>query len=142
MSVGLFTDKHHEPTEAEIQAALGSKLPLWQELIQFIREVYRPQEDFRFFYGKDYGWARRFRIKGRLLTTLYPRRDGYTAQVILNPAAVEMAQQMNLGQNTQAAIARAKPYPEGRWLFIRVESQGDVRDFKQLIGLRAGTRRP
>ena len=37
MSVGLFTDKHHEPTDEEIIAALGSKLPLWQELIQFIR---------------------------------------------------------------------------------------------------------
>lgn len=141
MSVGLFTDKHHEPTEAEIQAALGSKLPLWQELIQFIREVYRPKEDFRFFYGKDYGWARRFRIKGRLLTTLYPRRDGYTAQVILNPAAVDMAQQMNLGQNTQAAIARAKPYPEGRWLFILVESENDVKDIQQLLALRDGTQR-
>jgi len=141
MSVGLFTDKHREPTDEEIIAALGSKLPLWQELIQFIREIYRPQEDFRFFYGKDYGWGLRFRIKGRLLTTLYPRRDGYTAQVILNPAAIEMAQQMNLGQNTQAAIGRAKPYPEGRWLFIPVESENDVKDIQQLLALRAETKR-
>ena len=141
MSIGLFTDKHHEPTDEEIIAALGSKLPLWQELIQYLREIYRPQEDFRFFYGKDYGWARRFRIKGRLLTTLYPRRDGYTAQVILNPAAVEMAQQMNLGQNTQAAIGRAKPYPEGRWLFVLVESESDVGDLQQLIGLRVNPKR-
>ena len=139
MSVGLFTDKHHEPTDEEIIAALGSKLPLWQELIQFIQEKYPSQEDFKFFYGKDYGWGLRFRIKDRLLTTLYPRRDGYTAQVILNPAAVDMVQQMNLGQNTQAAMARAKPYPEGRWLFILVESQGDVGDLQQLIGLRAET---
>lgn len=72
MSVGVFTDKHHEPTETEILEALGSKLALWQDLIEFIRETYPAQEDFRFLYGKHYGWARRFRTKGRLLTSLYP----------------------------------------------------------------------
>jgi len=72
---------------------------------------------------------------------LYPRRDGFTAQIILNPAAIEMAQQMNLGQNMQTAIARAKPYPEGRWLFIPVESENDVKDIQQLLALRAETKR-
>jgi len=33
MSVGLFMDKHHEPTDEEITAALGSKLLMWQELL-------------------------------------------------------------------------------------------------------------
>ena len=41
MSYGAFTDKKHQPTEAEIQAALGSQLSTWQELIRFIARTTR-----------------------------------------------------------------------------------------------------
>ena len=63
MSVGIFIDKHHQPTDAEVNEAVGARLALWQELITYIREKYPCQEDFKFLYGKTYGWARRFRIQ-------------------------------------------------------------------------------
>jgi hypothetical protein len=47
MSVGKFTDKKHQPSETEILAAIGPRLPIWQELIGFIREKYPVQEDFK-----------------------------------------------------------------------------------------------
>lgn len=141
MSVGIFTDKKHRPTETEIVEAIGSKLPIWQDLIRFIRDTYPVQEDFRFLYGKNYGWGLRFRVKGQLLTSLYPRQEGFSAQVNLSPAAVEEAQRMELGQNVQQAIERAHPYPEGRWLFVVVESENDRRDVQHLLALRAETKR-
>jgi hypothetical protein len=54
MSVGKFTDKKYQPAEAEVLAAVGPRLPIWQELICFIREKYPVQEDFKFMYGKNY----------------------------------------------------------------------------------------
>jgi hypothetical protein len=141
MSIGLFTDKQHRPTDAEVREAIGPRLPLWQELVRFIRETYPTQEDFKFLYGKTYGWALRFRIKGQVLTSLYPTQGGFTAQVNLNPEAVEQAQSMGLGHNVQQAIGRAYPYPEGRWLFIPVESGEDVRDVQRLLALRVETKR-
>jgi len=141
MSVGAFTDRKHEPAETEILEALGSKLPIWQDLIRFIRKEYPAQEDFKFMYGKNYGWALRFRIKGQLLTSLYPGTNRFTAQVNLSPEAIERAQRMKLGQSAQQAIERAHPYPEGRWLFIPVESEEDSRDIQQLLALRAETKR-
>ena len=141
MSIGAFTDKKQQPTEEEILAMIGPKLPLWQELIQFIRENYPVEEDFKFLYGKKYGWALRFRIRRQLLTSLYPTAGGFTAQVNLSPEAVEQALAMQPGKNVQDAIARAHPYPEGRWLFIPVESADDVEDVKRLLTLRAETKR-
>lgn len=47
---------------------------------------------------------------------------------------------MALGKNVQQAIARAYPYPEGRWLFIPVESEDDCPDIQQLLALRIDTR--
>ena len=85
MSYGAFTDKKHQPTEAGIQASIGSQLSAWQELIRFIRENYPSDEDFRFLYGKQYGWALRFRIRGQLLTSLYPADEGFTVRSISAP---------------------------------------------------------
>jgi hypothetical protein len=140
MSIGFFTDKHHEPTDEEIRQTIGSGFSLWDELIQSIRETYAPAEDFKFLYGASYGWGHRFRLKGKLLTTLYPTSGGITAQIILNPQAVDAALAMPIGTNTRQAIEKANPYPEGRWLFIPVESAEDLDDVRHLLKLRVNTK--
>jgi Protein of unknown function (DUF3788) len=141
MSVGKFTDKKHQPTEAEVLAAVGTRLPLWQELLSFVRTNYPVQEDFKFMYGKNYGWAYRFRIKGQFFTSFYPAEDGFAVHVNLSPSAVEQALSLPPGKNVQQAIERAIPYPEGRWLFIRVESQEDAADIRHLWTLRLAMKR-
>ena len=141
MSVGIFIDKNHQPTEAEVNEAVGTRLLLWHELITYIRDKYPCQEDFKFLYGKNYGWARRFRINGQLLISLYPSSSGFTAQVNLSPEAIEQVQKMNPGMNVQKAIAQAFPYPEGRWLFIPVETTNDLVDIKPLLELRVKAKR-
>ena len=141
MSIGLFTDKSSQPTDAQVRDAVGAKLPLWQELIRAIRERYSVQEDFKFLYGKKYGWALRFRIKGQLLVSLFPTQGGFTTQVNLSPDAIEKAIAMKMSKNVQQAIARAHPYPEGRWLFIPVETEEDLNDVQRLVEMRAHTKR-
>lgn len=141
MSIGAFTDKKQRPTEEEVLAMIGSKAPLWEDLIQFIREHYPSDEDFTFLYGKQYGWARRFRIRKQLLTSLYPAEDGFKVQVNLSPEAVEQALTMQPGQNVREAIARAHPYPEGRWVFIPIDSAEDAQDIKRLLALRVESKR-
>ena len=140
MSIGAFTDRKHQPMQDEMLSAIGPRLSAWQELIRFIRDNYPSDEDFKFLYGKKYGWALRFRIRGTLLTSLYPTQGGFTAQINLDPAAIEQALEMKLGENVQQAIARATPYPEGRWLFIPVESEADLRDVQRLLALRVETK--
>ena len=137
MSTGCFTEKNREPSEEEVRHIIGSTLPLWDELIRHIRETYPAVEDFKFLYGKTYGWGRRFRQKGSLLATLYPAQGCFKVQVILNTQAVEEALTMSLGQNARQAIESANPYPEGRWLFIPVESADDLKDVRRLLVLRA-----
>jgi len=141
MSVGKFTDKKYQPSEAEVLAAVSPRLPIWQELVRFIREKYPVQEDFKFMYGKNYGWAFRFRMKSQFFTSLYPAEGGFAVQVNLSPQAVEQALSLQPGKNVRQAIERAHPYPEGRWLFIPVESEQDAADIRQLLALRAAMKR-
>lgn len=82
-----------------------------------------------------------FQINGKLLTSLYPNQNYFTVQVNLSTAAIEKAKRMKLNKNVQQAIAKAHPYPEGRWLFVPVESEIDTRDIKHLLALRSESKR-
>jgi hypothetical protein len=141
MSIGAFVDKKHQPSDEEIHQVIGPKLPVWEELLHYIREHYPSDEDFKFLYGKKYGWALRFRKHGKLLTSLYPSEGGFTIQINLGPEAIEQTSNMQLGANVQQVIDNATAYPEGRWLFIPIKSKDDVRDIHQLLALRVETKR-
>lgn len=136
MSISAFNDKKLEPTKTEIDAIIGAKLSIWNDLLGYILVTYNPEKDLKFLYGKNYGWGYRFRVKGRLLTALYPTNGGFTVQLILNPEAVETARFISIGQNVQKAIDEANPYPEGRWLFIHVENKVDLEDIYRLLELK------
>lgn len=140
MSVGIFTDKSIQPGQEDIRRVLGSCLSLWEELLAHIRDTYHPQEDFKFLYGKNYGWGVRFRLKSKLLTSVYPADGHFKVQVILNPAEVEIVQSMGMGKNVSHAIDDATPYPEGRWLFIPVESKSDSQDIVHILELHSKTK--
>ena len=132
MAKGAFTDKEHEPTMEETLATVGSKRALWEDLTRFIADNYRVHGDFR-FYGKNYGWALRFRKAGKALVSLYPGQDSFTVQLIIGPTQAEEAFRLALGKNARKALEDAHPYPEGRWLFIGVESEQDLADVQRLL---------
>lgn len=141
MSISAFNDKKQQLSEDEIDHMVGAALPVWTALIKYIRKKYLSEEDFKFLYGKKYGWALRFRIRKKLLTSLYPTADGFTVQINLSQKAIAQAEKMKLGKNVMEAIAKAKAYPEGRWLFIPVRSADEIGDIKQLLNLRIDTKR-
>ena len=136
MSYSAFTGKHREPTTMEILDALGPMAKTWGAFRQHLRETYAVQEDCKFMYGKKYGWALRFRQRGRLLTSLYPASGAFIVQVILSGAALEQAQSSELGKNARQAIEAANPYPEGKWLFVRVDSRTDIKDARNMVALK------
>jgi len=135
MSVGVFTNKAHAPTAEQISGAIGSRRAAWEEMLQVIRERYSHQEDWR-FYGKNYGWALRFRKSGKALVSLYPAEGSFTVQLILSQAEVDQAHGLKLGKHVRHIIEQAHPFPEGRWLFVPVKSGKDLRDVQQLLALK------
>jgi len=136
MTIGIFTDRGHQPTTQEILAAIGSKQPLWESLNSFIADSYKLKSDFA-FYGKNYGWALRLRKAGKALLSLYPGPEGFTAQIILGQEQVEKASSLGLSKKAIKIIEDAHPYPEGRWLFIKVESEPDLNDIKKLLAVKS-----
>jgi hypothetical protein len=121
MPVGAFVEKQHQPTMREVFASIGSKKGLWENLERFVAENYQSKRDFA-FYGKNYGWALRFRKAGKALLSMYPGEGSFTAQIVLGETPAKKASSLRLGRNARNVLGRAHQFPEGRWLFIRVSS--------------------
>ena len=135
MSIGVFVDKASPPTMDQVVQAIGPRRSAWEELVRFIHEQFTAQEEFR-FYGKNYGWAIRFRKSGKALASFYPAENGFTIQIVLGVAETKRARALPLGKHVERIIEEAHAYPDGRWLFIPVKSAKDIKDVEQLLTLK------
>ena len=73
--------------------------------------------------------------------SLYPAEGGFTVQLILSQADVDKAHGLKLGKHVRQIIEQAHPFPEGRWVFVPVQSGKDLRDVQQLLALKCGAGR-
>jgi len=136
MNIGAFTDKACRPKDSDVIQSLGSGQQRWLFLIEYLRANFRPREDFSFLYGKRYGWALRFRSKGRLLTSIFPGNGYFTVQVILSTTQLADVDRVRLHRNALAALSAANLYAEGKWLFVPVCSDTDLKDVMRLLQLK------
>jgi len=134
---GAFTDRTSRPGEAEIETALAGAVTLWKELAAFVEDSFRVRSDWK-FYGKNYGWLLAYKKSGKALVSLYPNAGSFTAQVILKDDQLARVPRELLIPELEAAIERAKPYAEGRWIFLSVVFKRELEVAKKLIEIRAG----
>ncbi len=116
---------------------MGRTLRRWDDFCQFVEETYGVKGEWK-YYGRNFGWALRFRKGGKALVSLYPGKRSCTAQLILAESVVRKARRAKLGAVARTAIRRAYPYPEGRWVFVTVTSAAVAADVKKLLLLKSG----
>ena len=135
MAIGFFLDKEHQPSEEEIDQALGSSLPFWQHVIRFIDDRYAMPGPWS-FGGKKYGWNRWYRQSGKSLVSLFPQKDYFVAQVVLGKDQVAQADQIELGSNVRQCLEQTPQLHDGRWLFIHAASEQDAVDIEALLRIK------
>jgi hypothetical protein len=138
VSIGAFTDQARVPSAKDLKASLGSKLPVWEDLARCGEEICRREGEWK-FYGKNYGWALRYRKAGKALMSLYPGRNGLTVQVVLTEKQVARARALGLSERVRTLMEAAHPYPEGRWLFILITSRRGADEVKRLLAVKSGS---
>lgn len=132
MAIGYFLEKTIEPTREEIDAALGASASHWQALLDFIETSFAIPPVFS-FGGKNYGWNLWYKKGGKALTTLYPQKDHFIAQVVLGKEQVEKALALELDEKVSRILRETPQFHDGRWLFIPVMSETDAADVEQLL---------
>ncbi len=132
MSIGIFLDKAHQPTAREIAQVLGARKLLWERLTRFIMGTYQMPGELT-FGGKKYGWNFWYRKGGKALVSLYPQQGYFVAQVVLGGEQAEQALALKLGKKVRTYLEQAPQLHDGRWLFVKVRTEKDVKDIEQLL---------
>ena len=132
MSIGIFSDKDNQPTMKEIYMIMGAKQQLWVNLVEYIEESYHIK-GVPSYGGRKYGWELGFRKGSTPLLFAFPQKDGSTVQIVLGKKQVEVAPRLNLGKNVGTTFENARQFHDGRWLYIKVETEQDIDDIKKLL---------
>lgn len=138
MAISYFADKSAQPVAREIELVLGSAFPLWESLVGYLAENYQMAGDLS-YGGKNYGWNLWYRKSGKALVSLYPQSGSFVAQVVLGKEQVEKALALELGAKVGGMLRDTPQLHDGKWLFIPITTQEEVRDVEQLLLLK---RRP
>ncbi|MBU7015932.1 MAG: DUF3788 domain-containing protein [Theionarchaea archaeon] len=137
MSHERMLDSETEPTEEDILRTVGERKDLWLDLRKYLEIHYDhvPELDFG---GKKYGWAIRYRKSGKTLITLFPEEGAFTALVVLGRKEVEKTQSLldELSPGVRSLFENTQQLHDGRWLWIRPCSEGDIESVKTLLATK------
>jgi hypothetical protein len=133
MYESCFADPRHQPTEKEIQLALGTCFPLWRRLRSFIEKHYQVQGTWSTWDPAKTGWNLRYRRKGKALAALHPQKERILVQLVLGKAQAARALQLELSKKISQILRKTPQLRDGRWLFIPVTSATEIIDIKKLL---------
>ena len=137
MSFQRMLDKEQEPTNNDIIEYIGEKSQLWNELQNFIGKNYDHLPE-KIYYWKKYGWTIRYRKSGKTQCSFFPEKGSFTVLITLGKIEVEktMNQIDSLSSNVQSVLNNAKQLRDGRWLWIRINSEPDVNSIRRLLKIK------
>jgi hypothetical protein len=135
MSAPLFGDRNRPPSPDELQPALGGAGGLWAKLDAWVTATYGISGE-PFFGGSD-GWCVRYRRSGKGLVTLIPRAGSFRALVVIGPRLWTEVAELDLSPATEHAWQSARPYPDGRWLWLDVADEQIAGDVERLVALKS-----
>ena len=132
-----FIGKAQIPTHAEVAEALGAKMKLWDEFIQWMSEKEDVSEqEWKGVVVKKYGWSLRLKKKGRNIIYLSPGKDCFMASFVLSDKAMAEAKHVHLPKGVQDALETAPRYPEGNGLRLLVRKAGDVGAIRKIAAIK------
>jgi hypothetical protein len=138
MTLGAWRRHDAPPTAAGMADAISdARRPMWIALTRWLRETYGLGGELT-WTDEETGWVLRYRRNGRALTTLMPgEAGGIGALVVVGPSILDAALATPLSEPTREALEVAKPYADGRWLWLKVTEPRIVDDIETLIRLKS-----
>lgn len=131
-----FHDKSRTPTEADVEAALGPSIDLWDALRAALSLDFDPLLATWSWAGKSHGWSLRLAHRDRAILYLAPLDRRFRASLALPERAMPAALRADLPESLREALAEAPTYPEGRAVRIEVAAEEDVRSVITLARIR------
>jgi hypothetical protein len=125
-----------KPTEKDFLALIGPRAGLWAELGEYLAENYGGHKPELSVGRKERDWTIRYRRSGKTLVTLMPEEGGFCVLVVLGKDEVEKAGVAKLNDYVRETLEKSKQYHDGRWLWIRPKTKGDLASVKALLAVK------
>jgi hypothetical protein len=127
------------PTRSQIKSWVGADAYIyWQGLVELIERKYPNvfSPDW-IFGGQKYGWALRYK-KGRSFCTLIPEENNCLIQIVFGAAERAKVETVlnELTVGTCQAYESARTYHDGKWLFLKVDSDKIINDVVVLLEVK------
>ena len=131
-----FAGQAAQPTEADLETALGGAKPVWDKLLTTLAEEHGVTLPEWRCYSVKTGWALRLYRKKRTIVWLAPCRGCFQVSFILGAKALEAARASGLSAAGLAALDQAVKYPEGTGVRLLVRSAKDLGAVKKLAAAK------
>ena len=131
-----FIGKTHQPTPAQLAAALGPAAHLWNDLVAwFVQELCVPDQEWKSSSPK-YGWTLVLSLKKRRIVYLAPCVGCFRAAFILGDRAVAAARDAGLSKSALKLLENAPRYAEGTGLRMVIRTAKDLPTARKLAQIK------
>jgi hypothetical protein len=130
-TVNAFIGKTARPTEAEVEAVLGSTAALWKQLVDWLAEQGAGESEWN-SSGAKYGWALRLKVKKRNIVYLVPCDGCFRVAFVLGDKAMAAARKGDLAKSMLKILDEAPRYAEGTGVRLMVRAAKDLAAIKKL----------
>jgi len=136
MLPNAFIGRSKKPTDAELAAALGPKMALWDHLLAALAGEHQLTVREWNSYSPKAGWSLRLKHKKRNILYLSPCPGAFRVAFVLGDKAVAAARQSDLPQSIIRIINAAKRYPEGTAVRLEIKQAKDIGIVTRLAGIK------
>jgi hypothetical protein len=135
--VNAFKGKENPPTQAEIAAALGPAVEIWNEFIRWMKdEEGVAGQEWKGIVVKKYGWSLRLKQKSRNIVYLGPGEGCFMVSFVLSDKAAKIARETKLPKAVAEVIGAAPRYSEGNGVRLVVKRAADLRPIQKIAAIK------
>jgi hypothetical protein len=131
-----FLGKAAQPSEADIERALGRAKPVWDQLIAELASEHGLTTREWKSYSAKYGWSLRLKRGKRTIVWLAPCAGFFQAIFILGGKALTAIRQTALPARVLRVIDEAPKNPEGTGVRVAIKGAKDIAVVKKLAAIK------
>ncbi len=136
MALSVFDDKAKQPTDVEVENALGSAAKAWSGLKSHLAVAYGPIREEWGFTAKSTGWGLRLKRGDRTLLYMTPCSGHFLVSLVLGDKAVRAAHERGLPESILTALDSARKYAEGRGIRLQIRTPAELKPIEALAAIK------
>ena len=136
LPTNAFIGNPEQPTEAELEEALGPTKQLWDQLKTEPAQEHDVTTEEWLSYSRKSGWSLRLRRKKRASSTCRRARDCFTSPSLWGTEPCKPARESKLPKRVTTILDQARRYAEGTQFQMEVKKPADVGVIKKLAVIK------